>query len=911
MGGYIETNPHEPVETLGDLLRRYRHAAGLTQEKLAEHSGVSADTISNIECAQPHAPRRDTLRLIADALRLSPADSASLLAAAGSLRARQHARAASDGDPMASSREQTARTDRRAVIPLPPTPLVGRDHELAAALGMLRREDVRLLTLVGVGGVGKTRLALAVARTLEGEFAHRACFVSLAALRDPALVAGAIAAALGVREEQLVSLVEQVQAYLRDKHLLLLLDNFEHLLDAAPLVAELLATCDGLRVLATSRAALRLRGEYEVSVPPLALPDPAETTVETLAAVPSIALFVQRAQAASPGFTLGAANAGIVAGICRRLDGLPLALELAAARSKLLSPQVLLDRLNARMPLLTGGARDLPERQRTLRATLAWSYDLLPLDAQVVFRRLAVFAGGCTLEAAEAVCAATQGGVAQGHVDGRGGQNESVLVLDSLSALIDHHLLLRQPDRDAGDTDRGDTGPRFVLLETVREYAQEQMDTQGESMAAARAHARYFRDLAQQAAPELMGPTQLAWLARLERDHANLRTALAWALAHEADPACALGFAGALWRFWDTCGYASEGRAWLERALQMARGAGLRCPATNERGTAGEAQHARYKAFALALHGAGVLAATQNDYARATELYQECLEVRRALGDRRGIAQIMNNQGLIAVVQGKFAEAIALYEESLQLKRTLGDVASVASTLNNLGLAYYQLGEFTPAAAALADSLDQARAAGNAAEVARALANLGQVAWQRADLERARALVEESLALRRALADVIGMAQSLGILGSIRQRQGDLGEALDLYRESLVRYHRAGAVSGVVESVELLADVWSAQARDEDAVRLLGAANALHGATGIALAPTDRGAVAQVEEALHSRLGAARFARLWAEGETLALDEAVALALRAPGTLEDEEMGGGAEEGSSVRPAHRDGTVPR
>ena len=345
-----------------------------------------------------------------------------------------------------------------------------------------------------------------------------------------------------------------------------------------------------------------------------------------------------------------------------------------------------------------------------------------------------------------------------------------------------------------------------------------------------------------------------------------------------------LALAGALVRFWTIRGYFREGRAWLERAVEMARCAGL----DQECRHAPEAQQARCTAYANALHGAGVFAAEQNDYARAVELYHECLGVRRALGDMRGTAQIVNNLGRIASFQGDYTQAIAYYEESLTLKRALNDLDGVASTLNNLGLAYFQLEDFARADSAFAESLVHARSLGNSGAAARALANLGQVAWRRGDLERAAALVEESIELRQALADVVGLAQSFGILGSIWKCQGDLGKALELFQESLDRYQRLGALSGMLDCFEAVAEVMDRQTQDEAIVRLLGAASALRVQTGIPLAPVEQGMVRQLEGELRAQVGAARFATLWAEGEAMTFDEAVALAQERSGKADED-----------------------
>ncbi|HEV2460204.1 MAG TPA: hypothetical protein VGS80_17750, partial [Ktedonobacterales bacterium] len=444
-------------------------------------------------------------------------------------------------------------------------------------------------------------------------FADGVFFVSLAPLRDASLVARAIAQAVGLLDQGAQPPAEVLVASLRDKQVLLLLDNFEHLTAAAPLVADLLAACPGLTVLATSRAALHVRGEHEVPVPPLACPDPADLPlVEALAEVPAVALFVARAQAVDPHFTLNEGNAASVAAICRRLDGLPLALELAAARIRPLSPGALLDGLKHPLPLLTSGPSDLPEHQRTLRDTLAWSYALLTPTEQALFRRLAVCADGCSLQAAEAISSAAS--------------PLNCSVLDGISTLLDQHLLLREPDL-GGE-------PRIGMLETLREYARERLEATGEDAVVECAHAAYYLALAERAYPKLKGDEQAVWLARLERDHANLRVALAWAVAR-AEAEVALRLVVALWWFWHIHGHLSEGRLWIERVLAVAQTVEHSAGAGAGAGAGASAAESTDLATLRgeALHGAATLAQNQGDLAAARLLEQTRSACAAALGD--------------------------------------------------------------------------------------------------------------------------------------------------------------------------------------------------------------------------------------------------------------------------------------
>lgn len=633
---------HEP-SPFAALLRRYRLAAELTQEGLAERTGLSTQAVGALERGHRKLPYRDTVRALADALDLDAAERLAL----------EHA--------LSQSRQPTVNANIAAPNPaaVPADPplsqgisrpnfasdqLIGRAAAVAAVAVLLRSAETRLVTMTGPGGVGKTRLATEVARVVAGDFPDGATFVPLASVDDHRLVAATIANAIGARGYATARPEETLRAAIGAQRLLLILDNMEHVLAATPLIADLHAGCPHLTILVTSRAVLRVRGERVYEVPPLALPD-ANANPAALLDSAAVALFVRRAQEAFPGFALTESNAAAVAAICHRLDRLPLALELAAARLTLLSPAGLRSRLDRALPLLTGGGRDRPERQQTLRAALAWSYELLSPGEQAVFRRLAPFAGGCTVAAAEAVCGADQA--------------LAVEILDWLAALLEHGLLRRQPGEEEE--------PRFALLETVREYAAEQLAANGETASAQRRHAAYFLALAEAESPALTSTAPHQALARLEREHDNLRAALAWLLASPDGGERALRLTGALWRFWLMRGHATQGLDWLMRSLKASQAGGVS------------------DIRARVMGGASALAHSQGDYARAAALGSASLGLWRELGDPEGIAGALGMLALSHHGQGDYAAAIPLAEEALGIWQAQGDQRRAAALLTNLG----------------------------------------------------------------------------------------------------------------------------------------------------------------------------------------------------------------------------------
>jgi predicted ATPase/class 3 adenylate cyclase len=612
-------------------------------------------------------------------------------------------------------------------LPTQATPFLGREREVAEVVALLRSSDARLVTLTGPGGTGKTRLALQAAAELLDAFPDGVFFVPLAALRDPELVPSAIASGLGLRDQAGQTPAQAVREALAGKRLLLVLDNVEQVAASASFVGELLAAAPVLEVLATSRLPLRLRAEREFPVTPLALPPANGTAPEQLLQYEAVRLFVERTQAVRAGFALTPEIAPAVAEITQRLDGLPLAIELAAARVRLLPPAALLARLEKRLPLLTGGPRDAPARQQTLRDAIAWSYDLLTPEEQVLFRRLSIFAGGFSLEAAEAV--ANQGG----ELD----------VLDGVDRLSEHSLL-----RPVAGTD-GE--PRFTMLETIREYGLERLQQSGEAEATRRAHTEFFLALVEEAEPKLTSPEQLAWLERLEAEHDNLLAALGWAVASDAQ--IALRLAGGLAWFWYFRGYLREGRAWLDRILAAS----------------GDPGPLHVGAFAAA----GRLARHLGDYRGAIALLERSLELARSFQDRRVEALALHELGALAgLAEGDAAQEAALTEASLALWRELGDSWGTARTLNNLGYEAYLQGDLDRAVSLLDEGVTLARAAGDRSVLAYIVDSRGVVAEAQGELERAADLYQEALTLAQQVGNPLVEAFALSSLAGMAARQG-------------------------------------------------------------------------------------------------------------------------------------------
>ena len=697
-------------EAFGEVLRRLRATAALSQEELAERAGVSVRGISDLERGVRQQPRPETLRLLADALALSPEERGQLVAAAGNHLPKTDPLGASPG------------------IPLPSSPLFGRQEEQATLTAMLLRPDLRLLTVTGPGGAGKTHLALATASTIQPHFRDGALFVDLSPITDAAHVLATISRTLSPDDTSGQPSLARVVAQLRDKHLLLVLDNCEQVLAAAPDLSRVLGACPHLVILATSRAPLGIRGEQEWPLSPLPVPDPAHLpSLADLSHDPAVALFVARAQASAPHFTLTSGNAPAVVAICQQLDGLPLAIELAAARIKLLTPPELAARLQHRLPLLTGGQRDRPPRQQTLRDAIAWSYDLLSPTEQALFRRLGVFVGGCTADAAAAV-ANLPGGVD---------------ILDGLGALLNQSLI-RVGQRE--------TTSRYTMLETIREFALDALAESGELEVTQQRHAAQFMSLAEAGTEGRVTLQQTVWRTRLEQELPNLRAALD-TLSETGDFLRFMRMTNALAYFWFANAHGAEGSQRLRQVLA------LETNATLDR--------------ARALVDAGMLAYACGEYADASRWFDEAFPILQRHDEPETAAAAWLMRGAVAEHTGDEDSAESSYLSGLAIARKINDARLVGELLPNLSDAAYRRGDLASAEQYALEAQEYLHNTGDAFMESMNLGNLGQVALARGDHTHAAALLAEALDLAEAISSLWNIANLSGFAAAIAVIRGD------------------------------------------------------------------------------------------------------------------------------------------
>jgi predicted ATPase/transcriptional regulator with XRE-family HTH domain len=860
----LKEPPMGDIISLGAWIKRRRKALDLTQAELAARVSCSLELIQKIE-ADARRPSREIAARLADRLELADDERAPFIQVArAELRVDRLAPPAQSvvRGAFVPAQVQPSTTDTLwqrpptslINLPTPPTPLIGRAQERAQIGALLCTPAVRLVTLTGTGGIGKTRLGLQVAAELIDIFPDGVYFVDLALIREPALVSSAIAQTLGLRETGSQPLLTQLKQFLRDKHMLLLLDNFEHLLDAAAHIAELLAATAQLKLLVTSREHLRLRGEKEVVVPPLALPPPDDRPSTTdhrhadvvrgqwsvVAHYAAVQLFIQRASDARSDFQLTNANATAVAEICARLEGMPLAIELAAARSKLFAPEALLAHLSSPLALLTGGARDLPARQQTIRHTIDWSYHLLAEAEQTLFRRLGVFVGGSTLAAIKLVCAPVE--------------DQYLDHLEEVAALVNKSLL-RQIEGPSGEA-------RFVMLETIREYALERLDASGEAERLRLQHARYYLTLGEVVFPD-PGPWRAAQTAHLDSDYDNLWSALAWSQTSAGDPELALRLTAALRILWFRRGILGEAIAALKRALNHPRGVGR---------TVAQAQ-ARFEL--------GQFLQWTGDYAAARLQLEQAGQLAREVGDPWWYAVAVEHMGILAGEQGDSATAWAWLSESLVLFRTLGYASSIAETLNMLAEVAI-LDEDPARAEALVTEIRASEQQENLDPnlIGTTLNRLGHAAQLRGAYDQAAQFHRESLEYFQAFGDQhFGLPWAYHGLGETALGQGRLDEAGRYLAQGLVL---SQTLSDQASSAWCLAGLGSVAALDEAperAARLWGAAERLRQSIGCRPAPAARATYERALGLARTQLDEESFVAAWARGQAMPLEQAIIEAL--------------------------------
>jgi predicted ATPase/transcriptional regulator with XRE-family HTH domain len=899
-------SPSDDNPSFGYWLRRRRKALDLTQARLAQLVGCAVATIKKLE-ADERRPSLPMAERLADCLAVPAEERAAFLRVArAEVSLHRQGLAPPDDVSISEARASAAALAPHHThvsnLPVAANRLVGRHAEVAALRALLARTGVRLVTLTGPGGIGKTRLAVQAAEEIAEGMALACWFVDLSPVLEAPLVLPAIAQALDVQPSADQEMLDTLKHFFQQRQALLVLDNFEHLVEAAPQVGALQSAARGLKILVTSRVVLHLAGEYEFSVPALPVPPMPEPSapgllssapadLAAMAQYASVALLLERAAASGAPLALTPENAADIAAICRQLEGLPLAIELAAARCKLFAPKELLARLADRLHILTMGPRDRPPRHQTLRATLDWSYQLLPPGVRILFARLSVFVGGFTLDAAESVCRTPSAGS-----PGLGASPQDFV--DSITLLLDHSML--RPGENTGGT------RRFLMLETLREYAHEKLVAQGEDVALGEQHASYFLALAEQAEPLLWSAQQHVWYQRLIAEQSNFRAALYWWRSREVYAQVARLGAALCW-FWLKHGDLRAGMPLLEWVL-----------AETERQHAAAPPSVRVKALYSVASGASWL----GDTARARRLFEECLEIEeasgswpqvcsilgslaeinewegnypralqlnerylavsRAHGFTQGMADALNQIGELLRLQGDYARAIQVLRESLVLRKVVGTVTGVAATQGYLGIALYEVGELDEAQQLLADSLQLSYALDDKMMVAGVLAELGVVAQLRGDYATAEQYQRDALTLLDELGFQTHSALALARLGNLALLQDDLAAAHGRCQESMLISQRIGSKRSLIAALEGAAGVAVRSERARQAALILGAAQAYRRQIGLAHSRDASPVYEQTLALARAALGASQFEDEYSMGQQTALDEAINLALGAP-----------------------------
>jgi len=810
----LDANAARVPETLAELVRGFRSATRLSQEALAEGAGLSTRTISDIETGFAKTPRLVTVMLLAEALRLTDADRQRLQDAAR----KPAPRAPAGSGPRAAA--------------LRPIALIGRDAQVEELSALIERDDVRLVTLCGPAGVGKTSLAVRVAADCAAHFADGVALIELAPLVDPALVPSAIAQALDARETADAPAREAVLTSLAKREMLIVLDNLEHLLPVAAWLGELIEACPRVTLLVMSREPLRLRTEHVYATKPLD-------------ASAAAALFVRRAQAVQPGFALTSANDAAIASIVQRLEGLPLAIELAAPRLRVLPPKALAARLDRRLPLLGEGAIDLPERQQTMRSAIAWSYDLLGAEEQRLFRRLAVLQGGGTLDAARAVA------------EDEPSPNQPFLL--RIAALVEKSLLSLEEDAEGE--------PRVTMLEMLREYAAEQLGESGEAGDVRRRHAAWLLTFVQRAELELSRADQGRWVARFEREHPNVRAALQWA-SDERDAAFGLDLAIGMWRFWWSRGYMTEGAAWLRRFVELIPSSVTPVPT---------------KAHARALRAQVVLTSALGHFDDAETPCKTAIRLQREIGDDAGLGASLTSLGIILQFRGDLEQAEVVHEESLTIRRRIGDEVGIANSLSNLASVTFSRGDMQRAGVLAEESAERYRRLGHISGTTHALIKLGLVATQERQFDRAERLFEECLELQHSVGNTGAMFYPLTNLGSVAFKRGDFSLALERLRAALDLLDAVPNKAAIASTLECLASTLVAVGETRRAARIFGAAEALRATIGSPRFPAERDEYEAGIAAARAALGDVAFDTERQIGASMTLERSLDEA-RAPAT---------------------------